>query len=133
VSPVVFDYYWNSKKEEPRSCDDDGETTRSVNASASTREPLSVLHEMNAPHILNTMLSLKGLYVKLGQVPSVTVLPVPEPYRVLFRTLQRDVPGWETFEDVVKPVPEEELSRNGKCFEDVFEFVDPPNGRYQPI
>eukprot|EP00593_Proboscia_inermis_P003901 CAMPEP_0171325572 /NCGR_PEP_ID=MMETSP0816-20121228/116886_1 /TAXON_ID=420281 /ORGANISM="Proboscia inermis, Strain CCAP1064/1" /LENGTH=87 /DNA_ID=CAMNT_0011824769 /DNA_START=524 /DNA_END=787 /DNA_ORIENTATION=- len=71
------------------------------------------------------MHSLKGLYVKLGQVPIVTALPVPELYWFLFRTLQSDVPGWETFKDVVKPVLEEELGRNGKCLKDVFEFVDP--------
>ena len=40
---------------------------------------LDELHERHAPDILKVMLDLKGLYVKLGQVLSVTALPVPEP------------------------------------------------------
>ena len=83
---------------------------------------LDELHERHAPDILKVMLDLKGLYVKLGQVLSVTALPVPEPYRVKFRTLQSDVPGWEEFEEVVKPTLEKEF---GRSLEEIFEHVDP--------
>jgi aarF domain-containing kinase len=80
------------------------------------------LHEKHAPEMLDVMLKLKGLYVKLGQVMSVTVLPVPESYRVLFRTLQSDVPGWESFESSVKPVLEQELKQS---VDHIFEFIEP--------
>ena len=53
---------------------------------------------------------------------SVTALPIPEPYRVKFRTLQSDVPGWEEFEDVVRPTLEKEF---GRPLEEIFEYVDP--------
>lgn len=91
-------------------------------------ERISALHEKNAPKILQVMLDLKGLYVKLGQVLSVTALPVPEPYRVRFRTLQSDVPGHEEFESIVKPTLEKELltkSSNYKTLNDIFEYIDP--------
>jgi aarF domain-containing kinase len=86
------------------------------------------LHEKHAPSILQVMLNLKGLYIKLGQVLSVTALPVPEPYRVLFRTLQSDVPGHEEYESIVKPTLEKELvEKNSKYqnLEDIFEYIDP--------
>ena len=53
---------------------------------------------------------------------SVTALPIPEPYRVKFRTLQSDVPGWEEFEEVVRPTLEKEF---GRPLEQIFDFVDP--------
>ena len=53
---------------------------------------LTELYDRHAPDILEVMLDLKGLYIKLGQVLSVTALPIPEQYRTLFRTLQSDVP-----------------------------------------
>mmetsp|Transcript_27019 Transcript_27019/g.76299 ORF Transcript_27019/g.76299 Transcript_27019/m.76299 type:complete len:655 (+) Transcript_27019:202-2166(+) len=83
---------------------------------------LDSLHEKHAPRILAVMLDLKGLYVKLGQVLSVTALPIPEAYRVLFRTLQSDVPGHEEFESVVRPTLEKEM---GQPLEDMFDFVEP--------
>lgn len=85
------------------------------------RELLNSLHDQHAPEILQVMLDLKGLYIKLGQVLSVTALPVPEAYRKLFRTLQSDVPGHEEFESVVKPTIERELQRP---LEDIFEYID---------
>ena len=79
---------------------------------------LKELHDRNAPRIFNIMLELGGLYIKLGQVLSVTALPVPKQYRELFRTLQSDVPGHEEFEKVIKPTLEREL---GKPLDQVFE------------
>ena len=79
------------------------------------------LHEKHAPGIFGVMLELKGLYIKLGQVLSVTALPVPDAYRTLFRTLQSNVPGHEDFESVVKPTLEKEF---GQPLENLFEFVE---------
>ena len=67
------------------------------------------------------MLDLGGLYVKLGQVLSVTALPIPDVYRDLFQTLQSHVPGHEEFESVVKPTLEKE---SGRPLEDIFESID---------
>lgn len=67
------------------------------------------------------MLELGGLYIKLGQVLSVTALPVPKQYRELFRTLQSSVPGHEEFEKVIKPTLEREL---GAPVHEIFEFIE---------
>ncbi|KAG7348224.1 ABC1 family-domain containing protein [Nitzschia inconspicua] len=78
------------------------------------------LHQRNAPRILQIMLELGGLYIKLGQVLSVTALPVPSDYRELFRTLQSSVPGHEEFEEVIKPTLEKELGP----LDDIFESIE---------
>jgi predicted unusual protein kinase regulating ubiquinone biosynthesis (AarF/ABC1/UbiB family) len=135
IFPVVFDYYWKTAASSPRvkyikwktrmpndNDDDDNDNNSERVWSGTKKELLQQLHETHAPDILDVMLDLKGLYVKLGQVLSVTALPIPEPYRVLFRTLQSDVPGWETFDDVVKPVLEKEF---GRPLDQLFEYVDP--------
>jgi predicted unusual protein kinase regulating ubiquinone biosynthesis (AarF/ABC1/UbiB family) len=67
-------------------------------------------------------LPLQGLYVKLGQVLSVTAIPIPDAYRNAFRTLQSDVSGWEPFDEIVRPVIEAEL---GRPVEEIFSHVDP--------
>ena len=79
------------------------------------------LHARNAPKIFSIMLELGGLYIKLGQVLSVTALPVPSDYRKLFRTLQSNVPGHEEFENVIKPTLEEAF---GVPLEELFESID---------
>lgn len=79
------------------------------------------LHDRNAPRIFAVMLDLGGLYIKLGQVLSVTALPIPEQYRDLFRTLQSNVPGHAEFEHVVKPTLEKEF---GKPLDEIFETFD---------
>ena len=79
------------------------------------------LHERNAPKIFSIMLELGGLYVKLGQVLSVTALPVPSEYRNLFRTLQSNVPGHEEFENVIKPTLETAF---GVPLHELFESID---------
>jgi len=79
------------------------------------------LHKRNAPKIFSIMLELGGLYVKLGQVLSVTALPVPSDYRKLFRTLQSNVPGHEEFENVIKPTLEKEF---GMPLHELFESID---------
>uniref|UniRef100_A0A7S4IJN0 ABC1 atypical kinase-like domain-containing protein n=1 Tax=Odontella aurita TaxID=265563 RepID=A0A7S4IJN0_9STRA len=89
---------------------------------ARKKETLTYLHEKHAPDILQVMLDLKGLYIKLGQVLSVTALPIPEQYKEKFRTLQSDVPGWEEFENVIKPTLEAEF---GKPIHEIFEYVNP--------
>ena len=85
------------------------------------KELVKELHERNAPKIFQAMLDLGGLYIKLGQVLSVTAIPVPEQYRELFRTLQSNVPGASDFDTVVKPTLEKEL---GAPIEEIFESVE---------
>ena len=82
---------------------------------------LDQLHERNAPKIYNIMIQLGGLYIKLGQVLSVTALPIPEKYREYFRTLQSNVPNHEDWVTVVKPTLEREL---GEPLEDIFESIN---------
>jgi len=129
VGPVVLDYYWKTASSSPLVRYEDWKSSRESPADDDTasskkkrEELLKQLHETHAPDIFSVMLELKGLYIKLGQVLSVTALPIPEPYRVLFRTLQSDVPGWETFDTVVKPVLEEEF---GRPLDQIFEYVEP--------
>ena len=68
------------------------------------------------------MLSLGGLYIKLGQVLSVTALPIPEQYRILFRTLQSNVPNSSDFDSVVRPTLESELGVTD--LNEIFEYID---------
>eukprot|EP00547_Thalassionema_nitzschioides_P002696 CAMPEP_0194213884 /NCGR_PEP_ID=MMETSP0156-20130528/14759_1 /TAXON_ID=33649 /ORGANISM="Thalassionema nitzschioides, Strain L26-B" /LENGTH=611 /DNA_ID=CAMNT_0038942017 /DNA_START=57 /DNA_END=1892 /DNA_ORIENTATION=+ len=144
VAPVVFDYYWNfassspnvrfrkastelrnRMQQEQKDKDNNTSTTNSgtLMEKKDADESLHKMHERHAPEILGVMLDLKGLYIKLGQVLSVTALPIPEEYRVLFRTLQSDVPGWEQFEETIKPILEEELGV--KDLKEVFSEIDP--------
>ena len=100
---------------------------------------LEELHGKHAPSMLAIMLQLKGLYIKLGQVLSVTALPLPDQYRNEFKVLQSNVSGWEDFETTVKPILEKELLSNHKnngsnkdgnseaatSLDDIFEYIDP--------
>lgn len=117
VVPVMFDYYWRFAASSPyvrfqERFGADGSNNRT--------ERLQACNERHAPEILQVMLDLKGLFVKLGQVLSVTALPLPEPYRVRFRTLQDSVPGHEAFA-TVRTVLEREL---GLPVEAVFDSLD---------
>ena len=124
VGPIVFDYYWNVSSTSPyvkyqNYIDDNKKKNKKKQRE---KEKVQQLHEQHAPEILQILLDLKGLYIKLGQVLSVTALPVPESYRERFKTLQSDVPGYEMFEETVKPVIEQEL---GQPIEEIFESIDP--------
>lgn len=147
VAPIVFDYYWNFASSSPlvryqayRESSASNNTTKAQGADEeedesavvsllnakkrSDREALQQeLHERHAPKVLQIILDLKGLYVKLGQVLSVTALPIPETYRELFRTLQSDVPGYEEFERTVKPTLERELGTND--LSTIFSYIAP--------
>jgi len=103
VTPIMADYYWQFGSRSPyvqylkwNLKTDDNDNNNSV-YQADKEQRKQQLHERHAPEILQVMLDLKGLYVKLGQVLSVTALPLPEQYRERFRTLQSDVPGHEEF------------------------------------
>lgn len=125
VFPVVFDYYWHFASSSPHVKFRKwmlGDKNDEKEQKQLRKEILDQLHQRHAPEILQVMLDLKGLYVKLGQVLSVSVLPIPDPYRKLFRTLQSDVPGWEDFDKVVKPVLEKEFGRN---LDEIFTFIEP--------
>lgn len=124
VFPIVFDYYWNFAQSSPyvRYQKWSNHAIEEEENKAARQKALQQMHDRHAPDILHVMLDLKGLYIKLGQVLSVTALPIPEPYRVVFRTLQSDVPGWEEFEQVVKPVLEKEFGSN---LDEIFSSVDP--------
>ena len=137
VFPIVADYWIQTSSKSPlvkyRHYKNHTLTTSSDHSKegiveTNQRTTIQRLHEKHAPSILQVMLNLKGLYIKLGQVLSVTALPVPEPYRVLFRTLQSDVPGHEEYESIVKPTLERELVANSSRYqtlEDIFEYIDP--------
>jgi len=146
VAPVAFHYYWHFADSSPYvkynwyrfgpDCDDgeeqrndehktDEEQLRTAARKRKRAEKLKRLHQQHAPEILEVLLVLKGLYVKLGQVLSVTALPVPEAYREQFRTLQSDVPGWEAFEDAVRPVLERELRHVPDALQEILDTIDP--------
>jgi len=134
IFPIVADYFMQTSQRSPlvkyqkyansgiydftkSGNDDEDEKMRK----AKRNGLLTSLHEKHAPEILEVMLDLKGLYVKLGQVLSVTALPVPEAYRELFRTLQSDVPGHAEFDSIVKPTLEREL---GKPIDELFDYIE---------
>jgi len=124
IGPIVYDYWWNSFSSSPKvklqlALNNDDISDEQIKENK--KKVVQELHERNAPRIFSVMLDLGGLYIKLGQVLSVTALPIPEQYRVLFRTLQSNVPGASDFETVVKPTIEKEL---GKPLDEVFESVD---------
>ncbi len=133
IGPVIFDYWWNSYPNSPKvklqaaaltaaqHVPIGKEEENEARNAEKRKELLTSLHERNAPKIFHSMLQLGGLYIKLGQVLSVTVLPIPEQYRTLFRTLQSNVPGASDFESVVKPTLEKEL---GAPLEEIFESID---------
>ena len=103
--------------------ENDGENENDTIIKERRRDLIKFLHDKHAPTIFQVMLDLKGLYIKLGQVLSVTALPVPEPYRILFRTLQSNVPGHEEFDSVVKPTLQREFGVTD--LEELFEFIEP--------
>ena len=117
--PIVADYYWHFGAKSPRPW------IRKANeeeTSAERKARRAQLHQRHAPQVLQVMLDLKGLYVKLGQVLSVTALPIPDVYRQHFRTLQSDVPGYEAFE-AVQQVLCRELQTDD--LESIFVSIDP--------
>lgn len=132
VTPVVWDYWWNCFSSSPKvklqkalqKMNNDAEQNQPQTEQDEKKERqalLNKLHERNAPKIYNVMIHLGGLYIKLGQVLSVTALPIPEKYREYFRTLQSNVPNHEDWITVVKPTLEREL---GGPLEDIFESID---------
>ena len=135
MTPIIFDYWFHAssssplvkyqnyrqiQKEEVEQQQQDSSTES--NDDNQKAEIYNSLHERNAPKILNVMLDLGGLYIKLGQVLSVTALPVPKQYKELFRTLQSNVPGHEEFEKVVRPTLEKELGCSS--LDEIFEFIE---------
>jgi predicted unusual protein kinase regulating ubiquinone biosynthesis (AarF/ABC1/UbiB family) len=139
--PIIADYYINISSSSPyvkyqkyfiyndKSAvegQDQGEG-QSINAGEEAyrkkrKETLEELHAKHAPEILQTLLSLKGLYIKLGQVLSVSVLPIPKIYKEHLRTLQSDVPGFEDYDTVIKATIEKELNQQ---IEDIFDEIEP--------
>lgn len=122
VTPVVFDYWWNCFDSSPKVVwrrriknnnieDAEADLEQKEEKNALLKE----LHERNAPIIYNTMLRLGGLYIKLGQVLSVTALPIPEIYRKYFRTMQDTVPHHKYSE--IQPTLEAELGDLNAIFD----------------
>lgn len=143
VAPVVWDYWWNSFESSPKVqlqralLRDRNWTTEEQQSTTTSKEEeemeqvynkterqllLQQLHQRNAPKLYNTMINLGGLYIKLGQVLSVTALPIPEQYREYFRTLQSSVPTHEDWETIVKPTLERELGVSN--LNEVFERIE---------
>ena len=128
VLPVVADYYLQTAESSPYVKYQKFKASSSLydnnnEVEENNEKLLQSLHEKHAPEILQVMLDLKGLYIKLGQLLSVTSLPIPEPYRVVFRTLQNNVPGHEEFDSIVRPTLEEEFQTTD--LKKIFEFIDP--------
>ena len=140
VAPVVWDYWWNSFASSPKVqlqqalrnnrnflnflTANEEETEQQQDDEYNKKERqllLQQLHQRNAPNIYNIMIHLGGLYIKLGQVLSVTALPIPEQYREYFRTLQSSVPNHEDWITVVKPTLERELNAP---LEEIFESIE---------
>ena len=126
--PVIIDYWWNSFSTSPKVKfqaalkQTNSEKEQDEDAAESERKELvEQLHARNAPKIFNVMLDLGGLYIKLGQVLSVTALPIPEQYRQYFRTLQSNVPRAEEFDEVVAPTLQREL---GVPLDEVFDSIE---------
>jgi hypothetical protein len=135
VLPVVGDYVWKTHSRSPYvwwqqqqykqsdlQLNEQDEPSATDNERQRRKTVLKELHQNHAPEMLAILLELKGLYVKLGQLLSVTAIPIPDAYRNAFRTLQCDVSGWEPFDEVVRPVIEAEL---GRPVEEIFSHVDP--------
>lgn len=134
VSPVIFDYWWNLSSKSPKvqfqkmlspqvteveaTADNDQEEDNDLEMQSDSYRDL---HERNAPRMYKIILDLGGLYVKLGQVLSVTALPIPNQYRDLFKELQSNVPTHEEFDHVIKPTLEKEF---GQPLEEIFESFD---------
>ena len=125
VLPTAADYWWNMSAYSPKvklRLVAEGITQDDYYQSDERKQLKNELHERNAPKMYDVMVSLGGLYIKLGQVLSVTVLPIPEVYREYFRRLQSDVPGSECFEGVVRPTIEKELGI--ESLDEVFDHVE---------
>lgn len=125
--PVVADYYWHFGQHSPRNwqpSNKDAETGNDDDSDFKTTRSKrqEELHAKHAPAVLQIMLDLKGLYIKLGQVLSVTALPIPQTYRQYFKTLQSDVPGHESFA-LVQDVLRRELQVDD--LDTVFAYIDP--------
>ena len=136
VGPIVVDYYFHASSSSPyvrwRRYWNEGRNEKSGDGDDEKwnwkKEQINVLnqlHEKHASNMFQLMIDLRGLYIKLGQILSVTVLPVPEPYRERFRTLQSNVPGWEDYRDVIEPLLKSEWnalnnsdSLNSKQYDD---------------
>lgn len=134
VTPVVFDYWWNCFESSPKvrlekftlnkdANSENGLTDEEQLSQKDKRKALlNELHQRNAPKIYETMLRLGGLYIKLGQVLSVTALPIPELYREYFRTLQSNVPNHEDFANFILPTLQQELGDVYHLFESIEEI-----------
>ena len=137
IAPIVWDYWWNTSSKSPKvkfeekfiaanierieNEDAASDSAQDDESSDKKKQLIKSLHQTNAPKIFQVMIDLGGLYIKLGQVLSVTALPIPEEYRERFRTLQSNVPSREDFELVVKPTLEKEL---GAPLNEIFDSVE---------
>ena len=93
-------------------------------AADSRAQEFAKLHKTYAPVALQLILSLRGLFVKFGQVCSVRPEFVPQAYRDAFRALQSDVPGEPV--SVVRAVIEAEF---GQPLDSIFSsFEETPCG-----
>ena len=118
LAPIVASYYIYTTSSSPYvklekalfySDENDNNDGGKQKYTKKRNEVLQQLHEKNAPELLRILQSLKGLYIKLGQVLSVSALPIPQVYKKELRVLQSDVPGHEEYESTIKPIIEKEL------------------------
>jgi aarF domain-containing kinase len=125
LAPIVSDYFFQTSSYSPyvkleKKLYYNDENGVGVYA-AKRKELLNELHHKHAPELLGILQKLKGLYVKLGQVLSVSAIPLPQVYKKELRVLQSDVPGYEDYETIIKSIIEKEM---GKPIEDIFDVVE---------
>ena len=121
VTPVVCDYWWHCGENSPKAWWNKDGRDEHVQKEEK-RVLLNNLHQRNAPKIYQVMLQLGGLYIKLGQVLSVTAIPIPELYREHFRTLQSNVPNHEDFTEFILPTLQDELGNVHDIFDNIEEM-----------
>jgi len=81
------------------------------------------LHDEYSPRVFNLFLSLRGLYVKIGQVLSSRADFIPRQYVDLFSTLQDDVPARPT-KEIMKIIEKSFLKHHNLTLGSVFSEID---------
>lgn len=92
------------------------------------RETWDALHARHPPTGLNVILSLRGLYVKIGQLMSSRADFIPRQYVDVFSTLQDNVSPWE--QERTETIIRESLrSCQGVDMDDVIQSIGEVLGR----
>jgi aarF domain-containing kinase len=115
LSPIVVKYKWLKLKAHKIDKCDEQEYERRI----------TVFRQKSAPQLVNLIISLGGIYVKIGQVMStIGAGLLPEEYVQALRPLQDGVPAKD-----IKEISRIIESSSGKRMNDIFlEFEEKPIG-----